>query len=242
MPFDIRWHCQQGTRTADNRDHAGIGIRCGSFLAVVLDGSTRGATSGLFAQEIGRRLVDWFVTGADATAETLTDQLRLAHAALARDFVGDSASYALVCAEATGPALLLHAGDCVAGRVDANRETTWLVQPHTLANAIGPVDLDILAKDPARHFLTRSFRSKRLTPPDQSVIVIDDGPLVIGTDGFWAEMDVDAQLAFLSGQRPSGNDERDDRGALTITRRDAHDGIVVIASGDQPANLYVRRV
>ncbi|MEO3388888.1 hypothetical protein [Mesorhizobium sp. CAU 1741] len=71
MPFDVRWDCQQGTRTADNRDHAGIGIRGDSFLAIVLDGSTRGATSGLFAQETARRLIDWFVTGADVIDEEI---------------------------------------------------------------------------------------------------------------------------------------------------------------------------
>lgn len=60
MGFEIDWHCQQGTRTADNRDHAGIGIRGESILAIVLDGSARGPTSGQFAREIARRLISVF--------------------------------------------------------------------------------------------------------------------------------------------------------------------------------------
>lgn len=147
MAFEIEWHCQQGTRTADNRDHAGIGIRGDSFLAIVLDGSTRGATSGQFAQQIARRLIDWFVTGAaEATAEIMTEQLRLTHAALAKNFTGDSASYALLYAEASEPAVLLHAGDCVVGRANANGRTTWLVQP--LQTPSGPFSWRFWRKTP----------------------------------------------------------------------------------------------
>lgn len=41
MIIEALWFSQQGTRTSDNRDHAGIGIRQGEFLGVVVDGSTR---------------------------------------------------------------------------------------------------------------------------------------------------------------------------------------------------------
>lgn len=74
MAFAIQWHCQQGTRTADNRDHVGIGIRGDPILAIVLYGSKAGSASGLFAREIARCVVDWFVTTVvEITAETVTD-------------------------------------------------------------------------------------------------------------------------------------------------------------------------
>lgn len=40
MKIEARWLSQQGTRTADNRDHAGLGARPGEFLGIVVDGST----------------------------------------------------------------------------------------------------------------------------------------------------------------------------------------------------------
>lgn len=87
MTFEIEWHSQHGTRTADNRDHAGVSVLGSSFLAIVLDGLTRGPTSGQFAQEIARQMVDRFVTSSGETAAgALTKQLRVAHAALAKDF------------------------------------------------------------------------------------------------------------------------------------------------------------
>ncbi|MEI9425984.1 hypothetical protein O7A70_33460 [Mesorhizobium sp. Cs1299R1N1] len=77
MTWQFRWHCRHGTRTADNRDHAGIGIRGDAVLAIVLDGSTSGSASGDFAREIARRMVDWFVTGIEeVTADALIAQLR----------------------------------------------------------------------------------------------------------------------------------------------------------------------
>lgn len=239
MTFAIRWHCQQGTRTADNRDHAGVGVRADSFLAIVLDGSTRGPTSGQFAGEIARQIVDWFVTGAaEVTAEAMAEQLRATHAELAKDFKSDSASYVLLYAGATRPMVVLHAGDCLVGRAGSG-QTTWLLQPHSLANALAPVPIDILAKEPARHVLTRSFRSKHFMAPDHSFIELDDRPLLVATDGFWADMDAHGQTAFVNGDRPSDEHGQDDRGVLSISRIKS-DGRITVAS-DQPAsNLYVR--
>lgn len=239
MAFEIAWHCQQGTRTADNRDHAGVGIRGDSFLAIVLDGSTRGPTSGLFAQEIARRVVDWFVTGvAEVTADALSEQLRATHDALAKDFKSDSASYALLYAGETGPVVVLHAGDCLIGR-NGGEQPTWLLQPHTLANAVARVPIEVLAKEPTRHILTRSFRSKRFMAPEQAIIHLDDRSLLVATDGFWAEMNTGGQTAFVNGDRPSAREEHDDRGVLLIGRKKSDGGITI--AGRQPtANLYLR--
>ena len=71
MAFAIRWQSRQGT--TDNRDCAGIGIRQTEVLAIVLDGSSSGAISGVFASEIARRIVDWFVSTDQAiTVAVLT--------------------------------------------------------------------------------------------------------------------------------------------------------------------------
>ena len=241
MAFAIQWHCQQGTRTADNRDRAGVGIRGDSILAIVLDGSTSGPASGLFAREIAQRLVDWFVTTtADITAATITEQLRLTHAALAGDFPRDSASYVLFCADTARRAIALHAGDCLLGHRDGDGPISWLIQPHTLANALSAVPHAILAKLDARHVLTRSFRSRNFVAPDLTLVDLQDQVLFIGTDGFWADLDPDVQSAFAEGRFPINEAERDDRGLLSISRTAT--GAATEISGTHAAeSIYVRR-
>ncbi|MGB3389928.1 MAG: protein phosphatase 2C domain-containing protein [Pseudaminobacter sp.] len=238
MTLQIRWHCRQGTRTADNRDHAGIGIRGDAVLAIVLDGSTSGSASGEFAREIARRMVDWFVTGTEeATAAALIEQLRLTHASLAMDYRTGSASYALLHFEATRPVLVLHAGDCLVGRRAEDGEIAWLIQPHTLANPLLPLAIESLAKDPARHRLTRSFRSKRFIAPDLNSIQLDDRPLLVATDGFWAELDAHQQVDFIEGRVGVREQERDDCGALLILRSKSGSGIELVDAEAAP-NLY----
>ncbi|APO79819.1 protein phosphatase 2C-like protein (plasmid) [Rhizobium etli 8C-3] len=240
MAFAIQWYCQHGTRTADNRDHAGVGIRGDSILAIVLDGSTSGPASGLFAREIAQRVVDWFVTTtANITAATITEKLRDIHAALAGDFRNDSASYALFCADATRQAIALHAGDCLLAHRDGNGQISWLMQPHTLANALYAIPHAILAKLDARHALTRSLRSRNFVAPDLTLIDLHDQELLIGTDGFWADLDPAAQSAFADGRFPANEAERDDRGLLSLSR--AAGASTEISGTHATASIYVRR-
>ncbi|MDT4737936.1 hypothetical protein XH83_35410 (plasmid) [Bradyrhizobium sp. CCBAU 53351] len=209
MAFAIQWHSQQGTRTTDNRDCAGIGIRQTSALAIVLDGSTSGAESGAFAHEIARRMVDWYVsTDENITAGVLTAQLRATHAKLSKQFRRDSASYLLMHVGAAQTALVLHAGDCLVGRQAPAGPMSWLTQPHTLANSVSQMTIGDLANDSGRHRLTRSFRSREFVEPAFCSIALDDTPVLVATDGFWAELDHRQQSAFIHGRVPENAGER----------------------------------
>lgn len=190
MAFAIQWHCQQGTRTADNRDRAGVGIRGDSITVCARDR----ATAGRLVCDDNRRhhSRDHYGTA------------RLTHAALAGDFQRDSASYVLFCADTARRAIALHAGDCLLGHRDGEGQISWLIQPHTLANALSAVPHAILAKLDARHVLTRSFRSRNFVAPDLTLVDLQDQVLFIGTDGFWADLDPDVQSAFAEG----GADQR----------------------------------
>lgn len=184
-------------------------------------------------------MVDWFVAEAAAvTAETMTEQLRAMHIALAENFPYDSASYALLYVDPAQPVLVLHAGDCLVGSRDDGR-TTWILQPHTLENALTPVPIEILGKELARHVLTRSYRSKRFIAPELTIIELDDRPLLIGTDGFWAELDEGDQIAFVEGDDLTSDHEHDDRSVLSISwiKPEGVDSAVL-----RPAsNLYLRK-
>lgn len=131
MAFEIRWYSQRGSRTADNRDCAGVGIRRDSILAIVLDGSTSGLASGAFAREIARRMVDGFVVGrADVTAESLTEQLLMTHAALSEEFRAESASYVLLHTHPAEPAL------CCMRAIASSVVVTRMVIPSGCCNHI----------------------------------------------------------------------------------------------------------
>ncbi len=240
MAFAIQWHCQQGTRTADNRDHAGIGIRGDSILAVVLDGSTSRPASGLFAQNIARQMADWFMTTSTAiTAAAITEQLREIHKTLARSFRKESASYVLLYADSGRQAIVLHAGDCLLGHHGGDDRISWLTQPHTLANALSAVPYAALAKLEARHVLTRSFRSREFLVPDLSLVDLHEQALFIGTDGFWADLDPGLQRAFAEGRFSANEAERDDCSLLSISRAAANTA-PGISDTHATANIYVR--
>ncbi|MFS8114110.1 hypothetical protein QD460_20485 [Rhizobium jaguaris] len=178
-------------------------------------------------------------TTTNITAATITEKLRDIHAALAGDFRKDSATYALFFADATRQAIALHAGDCLLARRDANGQISWLMQPHTLANALYSVPHAILAKLDARHVLTRSFRSRNFMAPDLTLVDLQDQVLFIGTDGFWADLDPAAQSAFADGRFPAGEAERDDRGLLSIYR--AARASMEISGTHATTSIYVRR-
>lgn len=240
MSFKIQWRCQQGTRTHDNRDCAGVGIRDESILAIMLDGSTTGLASGPFAREIARGLVDWFATDTvEVTELVLLERLRVMQEDLSRDFGGASASYVLVHAGPEKTALVLHAGDCLVGRHDSDAQVHWLLRPHTLANALAPVAIDILAKDETRHVLTRSFRSRRFVVPDVGAVELDDRPLLLATDGFWAELDSERQTAFIDGGWQASERDRDDRSVLCISRSGTRN-VIEAPDTHGPTSLYIR--
>ncbi|MDH6233769.1 serine/threonine protein phosphatase PrpC [Mesorhizobium soli] len=209
------------------------------MMAIVLDGATSGTDSGRFAREIARMMVDWFVTAAvEVNANTLVAQLRTTHATLAKAYRMDSASYVLLHLDVTQPALVLHAGDCLVGQRDAIGQTAWLLQPHTLANAL-QMSVENLAKQEIRHKITRSFRSKRFMAPDLNSFALDDRPLLAATDGFWAELSTDQQSAFLEGRLPSIAGERDDCGVLSILRN-AGEPTAGVGGLHSPDTIYFR--
>lgn len=241
MAFAIQWQSQQGAMTTDNRDCAGIGIRQTEVLAIVLDGSSSGANSGVFASEIARRIIDWFVSTNHAiTVAILTAQLRAMHAELATHFQRDSASYLLIHVGDGHEALILHAGDCLVGHCTPAGKVSWLVQPHTLANAVAPMKIEDLANDIGRHRLTRSFRSREFVEPAVCSIPADKTALLVATDGFWAELDHAQQNAFIHGRMPDHAGDRDDRSVLQVTRI-AGDALTKVSGTEPPRKIYIKR-
>lgn len=237
MKIEARWLSQKGTRTDDNRDHAGIAGRHGEFLAIVADGATNGSNNGGYAQSIVEAVVDWFAGTDDAWGhEVMQTKLREIHQALRKSFPRGSASIILFHVMDTGSLTVLHSGDCLLGRHDG--QVHWQVTPHTLANALADMPLDSIAKSPTRHLLTQSFRSREFMVPDVLAEEKASGTLLLATDGFWAELTEREQEAFLGGGQ-SAAPERDDRSVLRLWLSTEGPSEILLDNGGS-ANFYVR--
>lgn len=217
MRFSVRWQSQRGNRTRENRDRAGIGIVGDAILAVVADGSTTGKHSGELAQCLVRDLIDWFV-GTDGMIgeRELSGQLHQIHSLLAGNFPRSSASYMILITRPQSLCLVAYAGDCILGSLIDDKAISWLTAPDTLANALLDMPIHELAKTRSRHLLTRSFRSREFMPPSFRTFKHKETRLLVATDGFWADLSLDAQLEFLAGNIPPEAREHDDRSVLEL--------------------------
>lgn len=239
MGFEYHWRTEQGKRSSDNWDFCGIGLRSDISLSIVLDGSTSGANSGDFARQIATHLIDWFMamTGPIA-ADTIIGQLREIHKALATDFRNDSASYALVLVEPNQPFTVLHAGDCLVGKNSCESPILWQTRPHTLANAISDLPIDVLAQSPLRNRLTRNFRTREFLKPEISRISSEGvAAIVVATDGFWADLEPNDQNKFWDNKTLQKKDDQDDCSALEIKALPRHQDSHV--NGENAQNIYL---
>jgi serine/threonine protein phosphatase PrpC len=198
MGIRISWRGVQGSRTRENRDWCGVGVRETSALCVVLDGSTSGSASGEFAHQIAEKLVNWFVAQDEVNSDKIIDRMRELHGELVPRFRQDSASIIVAHVQIDGAVLLLNAGDCLAGICEAGG-INWRTRPHTLANPIEDLPIAEIAASPLRHRLTRSFRSREFMVPDVYELKLQgDEALILATDGLWATLDPKVQIDFLA--------------------------------------------
>ncbi len=239
MRIKANWHSRKGTKTADNRDHAGLGTNTSGVMGIVVDGSTAGENSGEYAEAIVREVIDWFngVQGA-LDIDAFSKQLRGIHLDLRARYPRGSASFTIVHADPRTRMTVIHAGDCLLGQIDRGDRIHWLTQPHTLANALKCVALDELSKIPARHLLTKSFRSREYTTPEILETDSLSGVYLISTDGFWAELSAHEQLAVIDGREVQVNGEHDDCSVLELTITDNADPQLIIHVGGASPNFY----
>ena len=237
MKIEARWLSQKGTRTDDNRDHAGFAGRNGEFLAIVADGATNGSNNGGYARAIVEAVVDRFAGADDAWGrEVMQTKLREIHRALRKSFPTGSASIIVFHVTDKGSLTVLHSGDCLLGRHDG--QVHWQVKPHTLTNALADMPLDAIARSPTRHLLTQSFRSREFMAPDVLAEKIASGTLLLATDGFWAELSESEQEVFLGGGQSAAS-ERDDRSVLRLWLSTEEPTEISLDDGGS-TNFYVR--
>lgn len=95
-----------------------------------------------------------------------------------------------------------------------------------------------IAKSPIRHLLTRSFRAKEYMSPGVLTREKISGSFLLATDGFWAELTEEEQIAFLTGDQ-SVDADRDDRSVLRL-RLSLREPFSISLSDRSSINLYSR--
>ena len=119
MRIEANWFSKKGTKTADNRDHAGLGINASGVICIIVDRSAAGAGNGEYAQPIVREVIDWFIGLQGALdLNALPKQLRGIHLDLRARVPRSSASFAIVHADRRTRMTFIHAGDCLLGHID----------------------------------------------------------------------------------------------------------------------------
>lgn len=241
MHIEIRWLTQRGTKTADNRDYAGVGIRSDKLLAIVVDGSTKGEKNGEYAAAIVQNLVDWFVETQDPILEkSLIEQLRFIHERLLEHYPNCSASVLIVIIVPNDNILVMHIGDCILGQLNGENKIVWYTTPHTLANVITTMTLDELASSSARHLLTRSLRAREFMEPDAFFLDLLTGDYLLATDGYWADLTPDGKLSFNDGRFPDDGSDHDDRSVLHLKLEKTNSPVINCIINDTTENFYTR--
>jgi PPM family protein phosphatase len=188
----IRIFSQKGTCTADNRDVVTHTLSaCGTTgLFIVLDGATSCPSSGEFSRDLAECIVAEF---HKLTKNELSNEhgvlgiLKSAQITLQHKYLCDFSSLLLVVVNKSEPLVVIHAGDCCLGFIDAADKIEWITRVHTAANAISSASIDNIKSDPKRHLLTKSFKAKKYVTPDiQYFNLPGNTNIIMATDGFWA--------------------------------------------------------
>ena len=88
---------------------------------------------------------------------------------------------------------------------------------------------------PERHIVTRSLKATRYRPAEFIDLSLSETDVVvIASDGFWAELDVEKQMQFFAGTNPNS---KDDCSYLCISATD----VFPTKEVDFPANYTVEQ-
>lgn len=201
MKHDFCWYSHSGSLTFDNWDYCGVTTSDDFNVYILADGTTDSSKGGALAKTLIHCLISEFLLTKIIPSKTnLMEMLKQIHNKIRLTFLNDSASYVIAIFGQEGQLITVHAGDCLLGKVVSDKEIQWLLTPHTLANATNSVVHEVLAKDPFRNTLTKSFRGRRFLMPEYNSITIKPtDKIIMASDGFWADLSINQQLELIYG-------------------------------------------
>ena len=239
MPFDYEWITCKGTITDDNRDYCSIALRGNEALYCIVDGSSQSQQSGALAHDFAKELADRFVAQPKINcAQSVLSVMGELADSFKTSYPAGRLSFLILLDSGGGAVTTIHIGDCRFGRASLDGSITWLTRAHTLANAIEDIDEEALCQHDDRHMLTRSFRPGKLYDAEIREFSLRAGDrFVMGTDGYWADLDDGQKLDFIAKSFVPSSPNRDDVSCLVLTRlsSDAAD----VQSQEDSENFYI---
>ncbi|WP_296051605.1 hypothetical protein [uncultured Alteromonas sp.] len=90
----------------------------------------------------------------------------------------------------------------------AEGDVTWETPVHTGANPFGEIFTETMKSSPHRHILTRSLNMRKKYQPEFfQFSLINKNLIILGSDGFWAELTNENQHSFLAGNDIASRDD-----------------------------------
>lgn len=195
MSINLKWYSHSGSNTSDNRDFCGIRFNRNYNLYIIVDGTTDSPNSGDLAKELVKTIIESKTIAPTQIA--LTQSIKAIHSKLRLKYISASAAFLIVIHYPDGNLITYHSGDCLVGKLYNDNQIQWLLTPHTLANATTCRCHQDLANDPSRHYLTRSFRTRYIEPEFNSIQLSKSDQILLATDGFWAGLEIEAQMSLI---------------------------------------------
>lgn len=195
---------QKGSLSTENRDASGSAHNAGTCLYVIADGTSK-LGSGELANALTQHVLESFSSAPPIEASCPDKALKLTlrllnevHSNLCPHFPIASASYlALLVIAQT--AISIHAGDCCLGYVEKGQHPSWLTSPHCGPNWRDDLSHALIANHPARKKLLNCMSRRRVHEPYiQTLLMAPDTTWILATDGFWAELSPESQLAAIT--------------------------------------------
>ncbi len=231
MTLCLNWISMKGSNRGKNSDFCGIALKLNTSFFMVADGSTKGIHSDQLAKELTCSMVDRFMSASSALTENcIISFLKEEHDILRKKFSAASASY-VVLLFAKNIYKVIHSGDCRLGSC-LNQGIRWRTTIHSVINNLNTNEID-LAQNPHRHILTKNFRPRRFIEPEVTEINVKDSqPILLTTDGFWAELPGNLQYQAVNKGLNSSISTLDDLSCLIIRKANS---FKILSQGD---NLY----
>jgi serine/threonine protein phosphatase PrpC len=191
---------QKGKDRETNKDFFSLVNSCDGTWLFVLDIATASnATEELakcFIEAVVSQLKHFIFEGVDSVKAIIYQAFKVAKNKLK---TGVASFLAIYRCSITDNFYSFIAGDCRIGVLIKKNSINWISPVHTGVNPLGDVFLPQMKFNNDRHTLTRSMNLRRNFNPEIFTFnLLFTNTLVLATDGFWAELDDDAQQAFIS--------------------------------------------
>ncbi|MDE8742613.1 hypothetical protein PZA22_08100 [Pectobacterium polaris] len=196
----LTWRSRQGLGRVSNNDAVALYQNDLVFLAILVDSAEKNGE--LRQLNFSKYWSDMVMTGCvkyinsspklKIASDEIINLMKEGQKSLRRSYLHDKASYIIILLDKHESILtVLHCGDCLLGEYQDNGLISWLVEPHNVYQQHKNLPTENGLPYPlenTRFILTRSLNAKRFSQPEINRFCVSGmAPLLLSTDGYWAE-------------------------------------------------------